>query len=63
MRRRANGWAVELNKSTLPAVVINEDYAEMLEKQRLDRAKSYSTGALNNARWLSELLSNVIQRL
>ena len=53
VRRRANGWAVELNKSTLPAVVINEDYAEMLEKRRLDEdAKSYSTGALNNARWL-----------
>ena len=53
VRRRANGWAVELNKSTLPAVVINEDYAMMLEKRRLNEdAKSYSAGALNNARWL-----------
>ena len=53
VRRRADGWAVELNKTTLPAVVINEDYAKMLEKQRLNEdAKSYSTGALNNARWL-----------
>ncbi len=53
VRRRADGWAVELNRSTLPAVVINEDYAEMLEKRRLDEdAKSYSAGALNNARWL-----------
>ena len=53
VRRRANGWAVELNKSTLPAVVINEDYAMMLEKRRLSEdAKSYSAGALNNARWL-----------
>ena len=44
--------AVELNRSTLPAVVINEDYAEMLEKQRLDEdAKNYSAGALE-ARWL-----------
>ena len=42
VRRRANGWAVELNRSTLPAVVINEDYAETLEKRRLDEdAKSY----------------------
>ena len=47
------GGAVELNRSTLPAVVINEDYAEMLEKRRLDEdAKNYSAGALNNARWL-----------
>ena len=53
VRRRADGWAVELNRSTLPAVVINEDYAEMLEKRRLDEdAKNYSAGALNNARWL-----------
>ena len=53
VRRRSDGWAVELNRSTLPAVVINEGYAEMLEKRRLDAdAKSYSAGALNNARWL-----------
>ncbi len=53
VRRRADGWAVELNRSTLPAVVINEDYAEMLEKRGLDEdTKSYSAGALNNARWL-----------
>ena len=53
VRRRSDGWAVELNRSTLPAVVINEGYAEMLEKRRLDEdAKSYSAGALNNARWL-----------
>ena len=37
VRRRADGWAVELNRSTLPAVVINEDYAEMLEKGDLMR--------------------------
>ena len=53
VRRRADGWAVELNRSTLPAVVINEDYADMLAKRRLDEdAKNYSAGALNNARWL-----------
>ena len=53
VRRRTDGWAVELNRSTLPAVMINEDYADMLEKRRLDEdAKNYSAGALNNARWL-----------
>ena len=53
VRRSTHGWAVELNRSTLPAVIINEDYADMLEKRRLDEdAKNYSAGALNNARWL-----------
>ncbi len=53
VRRRADGWAVELNRSTLPAVIINEDYADMLAKRRLDEdAQNYSAGALNNARWL-----------
>ena len=53
VRRRTDGWAVELNRSTLPAVIINEDYADMLEKRRLDQdARNYSAGALNNARWL-----------
>jgi len=53
VRRRADGWAVELNRSTLPAVVINETYAQILEKKRLDDdAKNYSASALNNARWL-----------
>ena len=47
VRRRTDGWAVELNRSTLPAVMINEDYADMLEKRRLDEdAKNYSAGAL-----------------
>jgi len=31
--RRSNGWSVELNKSTLPAVLVNEDYAEMMANQ------------------------------
>ena len=53
VRRRADGWAVELNRSTLPAVLVNEGYAEFLGKRRLDEGeKNFSAGALNNARWL-----------
>mgnify|MGYP006141907179 CR=1 FL=1 len=53
VKRRTDGWAVELNRSTLPAVVINEDYAEMVTQKKLDdEAQSYSTNTLNNARWL-----------
>ena len=61
VRRRSDGWAVE--PVNVAAVVINEDYAEMLEKRRLDEdAKNYSVGALNDARWLKRLLNNVIQQ-
>ncbi len=53
VKRRKDGWAVELNKSTLPAIVINEDYAELVTKKKLDDdSKSYSANALNDARWL-----------
>ncbi|MDC1382776.1 RNA polymerase factor sigma-54 [Candidatus Puniceispirillum sp.] len=53
VKRRSNGWAVELNRSTLPAIVINEDYADLVSEKKMDEgAKSYSTNALNNARWL-----------
>ena len=53
VKRRKNGWAVELNKSTLPAIVINEDYAELVTNKKMDdESKNYSANALNNARWL-----------
>ena len=53
VKRRKDGWVVELNRSTLPAIVINENYADMVAKKRMDDAsKSYSANALNNARWL-----------
>ena len=42
----------QVNRSTLPAILINEDYAEMLKRRLDEEAKSYSAGALNDARWL-----------
>ena len=52
--RKPNGWSVELNKSTLPGVLVNEDYAEMMSKQtKLNEAiRDYSSETLANARWL-----------
>ena len=52
--RRKGGWSVELNRSTLPAVLVNEQYAEMMAKQkRADQAvQDYSSDSLTNARWL-----------
>ena len=53
VKRRKSGWAVELNKSTLPAIVINEDYAELVTNKKMDdESRNYSANALNNARWL-----------
>lgn len=52
--RKTGGWSVELNKSTLPAVMVNEGYADMLSStQKKDaQAQEYSTETLANARWL-----------
>ena len=53
VKRRSDGWAVELNRSTLPAMVINEDYAAMVTNKKMDdETQNYSANALNNARWL-----------
>ena len=52
--RKKKGWSVELNRSTLPAVIVNEHYAELMAKQkRADQAvQDYSSETLTNARWL-----------
>ncbi|MDB0016205.1 hypothetical protein N9E28_01500, partial [Alphaproteobacteria bacterium] len=53
VKRRSDGWAVELNRSTLPAMVINEDYAAIVTTKKMDdETQNYSANALNNARWL-----------
>ena len=52
--RKTNGWSVELNRSTLPAVLVNEEYAEMMANQakKDSQAEEYSSDTLANARWL-----------
>ncbi|MGB0310600.1 MAG: RNA polymerase factor sigma-54 [Candidatus Puniceispirillaceae bacterium] len=52
--RTAKGWSVELNRSTLPSVLVNEEYADkMAEQQRKDKAAAdYASDTLANARWL-----------
>ena len=54
VNRTSKGWSVELNRSTLPSVLVNEDYAEkMAEQQRRDKeAADYASDTLANARWL-----------
>ncbi len=51
VRKEKEGWAVELNQSTLPAVTINMDYAKSLP-MRAAGEKEYVNQALSSARWL-----------
>ena len=47
------GWVVELNKSTLPAVVIDENYISRLNsKKQSDNSSSYIADSIASARWL-----------
>ncbi len=58
--RGAEGWIVDLNRSTLPSLVINEEYAsEVNAKNRRaknEEEKSYANEALGSARWLRRAL-------
>lgn len=52
--RKKQGWSVELNRSTLPAIMVNEHYAELMSKQKRagQAVQDYSAETLTNARWL-----------
>ena len=55
------GWQVELNRSTLPAVVIRDDEARRLSDvvpQRQAEAGSYVTERLSVARWLARAVDH-----
>lgn len=58
--RGADGWVVDLNRSTLPSLIINEDYASAVSvanrKAKDDETKSYAAEALGSARWLRRAL-------
>ncbi|MGB2262724.1 MAG: RNA polymerase factor sigma-54, partial [Candidatus Puniceispirillaceae bacterium] len=58
--RGAEGWVVDLNRSTLPSLVINEDYASEVNaanrRARSEQEKSYANEALGSARWLRRAL-------
>ncbi len=51
--KKNGNWNVELNQSTLPAIIINEKYAEnIVNKKQTKEEKNYSSDAITNARWL-----------
>ncbi len=50
---RNDNWEVELNNSTLPKIVVNEDYADELEKlSKIENDKKFISESINSARWL-----------
>ena len=58
VRKVGEDWVVDLNRSTLPSININEDYAEKLSPVARDNSKidGYASQALSSARWLKRAL-------
>ena len=58
--RGPDGWVVDLNRSTLPALVINEEYAAEIGKASRGKAAEagaqFASDALGSARWLRRAL-------
>ena len=51
--KSSKGWVVELNKSTLPAVVIDEDYiSKMNSTKNNENSTSFIADSIASARWL-----------
>jgi RNA polymerase sigma-54 factor len=55
--RRAGGWAIELNASTLPRLLINRSYYAELSSGAQDRkSKAWLSECLASANWLTKAL-------
>ncbi|MFC7703722.1 RNA polymerase factor sigma-54 [Plastorhodobacter daqingensis] len=53
VRRAATGWQVDLNRSTLPSVLVNEDYAARATARRMpEDVRRFASGRVADARWL-----------
>lgn len=60
VRKTSEGWAVDLNRSTLPTLHINEGYAEKIEANIKQTGQSdkneFVANAMGSARWLKRAL-------
>ena len=58
VRKVGKDWIVDLNRSTLPSININEDYAKKLLPVGHNNSKidGYASQALSSARWLKRAL-------
>ncbi len=58
VKKATNGWVVDLNKSNLPSVYVNTDYAEELNKKARDsETHEYAAQAIASARWLKRAVA------
>ena len=62
VKKTKNGWSVDLNKSTLPTVFVNEDYASRINSKPKNDKKDnvFANQALASARWLKRALNKGI---
>ena len=57
VRNNNGAWLVDLNRSTLPTINVNEDYAKKLSQMDADKkVDTFATQALSSARWLKRAL-------
>ena len=58
VRKSENGWTVDLNRSNLPTIYINSEYADDVSaKSRTDEASEYAAQAIASARWLKRAVA------
>ena len=57
VRKIDGSWTVDLNRSTLPSIKINESYASSVSSRNHDNAaQNYTSQAIASARWLKRAL-------
>ncbi len=57
VKNKNNNWEVELNNSTLPKIIMNEDYAKQLEKlNSSENDKKFISESVNSAKWLMKAI-------
>ena len=57
VKNQDDGWTVELNRSTLPSIFVNKDYARNVQKRTKDpEQKEFIREKIAEANWLSNAL-------
>lgn len=58
VKKSLHGWTVDLNRSNLPTIHINSNYAEDIQsRSRTDEATEYAAQAIASARWLKRAVA------
>ncbi len=58
VKKSLDGWTVDLNRSNLPTIHINANYADDIQiRSRTDEASEYTAQAIASARWLKRAVA------